>query len=640
MHQSQFGPYHVIRLLGQGGMGTVYEASDPASGRSVAVKTLPVHLANDEGLRRRFQAEIATLVNLRHPGIAQLIGSGEQGGLPFFVMEFVPGRTLEELLKSGRRFSWQETVAIAQQILPPLKSAHDQGVVHRDLKPANLMFPPAPGGGFHVKLTDFGIAKLFGETGLTRSGVVIGTPEYMAPEQATGLVVDHRADLYSLGLVMFAMLAGRPPFQGAVADVVDCQKVRSPPRVSSLVPEVPPVLDDLIATLLAKTPDARPPNVAVVARQLAALSSQPDPTAAAPQERTAAKRTGDTRVDGEQPVAPGALPQTLAMDPDRADATVHRPVQVGRATTVAENQVRAQHSDRRTGDMQGEGATQPGGSTFETVEDRRLRVENQKKRAEIRDAIIKSIMALMGISFILFVGWWLALKPWPWPDPQAPQRDRDRIIAMLGDPDDLGNPCDAIKTFLERHPHDRLAAEVAQLGRERALQMLHKRSFRRLPTYKPKSQAERLYLEAIRLDDPREEVEKLRGILAIIPARRDGDLGRDARGDPCIVAEQPDDTAWRELAQRQLEIVEPQARQADTLVRKNAAVAKNRAIAILNEAASWQQKAVEAEAIGQAGTRVEAITRRHQLLEDLVQKFADEPAAEDEVAAAKRLLAE
>jgi serine/threonine-protein kinase len=258
MQRSQFGPYRVVRLLGQGGMGTVYEAIDPVGGGTVAVKTLPVHLSGDDGIRRRFQSEIDTLMNLRHPGIARMVGFGDEDGLPFFAMEFVPGRTLEELLRSGRRFTWRETVAVALEIVPALKSAHDQGVVHRDLKPANLMFPPAAGGGFHVKLTDFGIAKLFGDTGHTRVGVVVGTPEYMAPEQATGLAIDHRADLYCLGLVMFAMLAGHPPFQGGVAEVVESQRSRRPPRLSTLAPDVPAPLDDLVERLLAKTAAARP----------------------------------------------------------------------------------------------------------------------------------------------------------------------------------------------------------------------------------------------------------------------------------------------------------------------------------------------------------------------------------------------
>ena len=176
VQHSEFGPYRVVRLLGQGGMGTVYEAVDPATGRTVAIKTLPFHLANNEGIRRRFQSEIDTLMTLHHPGIARMVGFGDQGGVPFFAMEFVQGQTLEQLLASGRRFTWHETAVIALEIVRVLKAAHDQGVVHRDLKPANLMFPPAAGGGFHVKLTDFGIAKLFGETGHTRSGMVIGTP--------------------------------------------------------------------------------------------------------------------------------------------------------------------------------------------------------------------------------------------------------------------------------------------------------------------------------------------------------------------------------------------------------------------------------------------------------------------------------
>jgi serine/threonine-protein kinase len=163
-------------------MGTVYEATDPDTGRTVAIKTLPLHLANDDTIRRRFQSEIDALKRLRHPCIVPMLAWGEEEGLPFFVMDYVPGLTLEALLRSGKRFAWRDTVSISQEIVRALKSAHDVGVVHRDLKPANLIFPPAAGGGFHVKLADFGIAKLFGETGLTRSGSVLGTPEYMAPE--------------------------------------------------------------------------------------------------------------------------------------------------------------------------------------------------------------------------------------------------------------------------------------------------------------------------------------------------------------------------------------------------------------------------------------------------------------------------
>jgi serine/threonine-protein kinase len=198
-----------------------------------------------------------------------MLAWGEEDGLPFFVMDYVPGLTLEALLRSGKRFSGRDAICISQEIVRALKSAHDQGVVHRDLKPANLIFSPAAGGGFRVKLTDFGIAKLFGESGLTRSGSVLGTPEYMAPEQATSQHVDRRADLYNLGLVMFAMLAGKPPFQGAVAEVLESQRSREPPRITTLVRDVPKPLADLIERLLDKSPGRRPNNATIVARMLA-----------------------------------------------------------------------------------------------------------------------------------------------------------------------------------------------------------------------------------------------------------------------------------------------------------------------------------------------------------------------------------
>jgi serine/threonine-protein kinase len=217
MHPTQLGPYSISTLLGRGGMGAVYEAVDQGNGRTVAVKTLATHLGDDLGLRKRFACEIETLLSLRHPCIVELISFGEEDGQPYFAMELVRGRSLEQLLRSGRTYTWRETVDVALAITRALKSAHDHGVVHRDLKPANLLFPDEPSGDATVKLADFGIARLFGSTGHTMSGMIIGTAEYMAPEQAAGAAVDHRVDLYALGLVMFAMLAGRPPFHGGHA---------------------------------------------------------------------------------------------------------------------------------------------------------------------------------------------------------------------------------------------------------------------------------------------------------------------------------------------------------------------------------------------------------------------------------------
>jgi serine/threonine-protein kinase len=234
MEPSRLGPYTIRRRLGRGGMGTVYEAEDESSGAVVAVKTMAAHLDDDAGSRRRFLAEIEALKTLRHPGIVQLLAFGEENGRPYFAMELVRGRSLEDLLRSGRRFSWRETLDTAIEVARALKAAHDHGVVHRDLKPANLLFvdQPAPGPG--VKLADFGIARLFGDAGQTQPGFIVGTAEYMAPEQAAGAAVDPRTDFYALGMVMFAMLTGGPAFQGGTAlGIIDRQQREPPPRPSA-----------------------------------------------------------------------------------------------------------------------------------------------------------------------------------------------------------------------------------------------------------------------------------------------------------------------------------------------------------------------------------------------------------------------
>ena len=289
MNPTQLGPYEIKSRLGRGGMGAVYEAIDTTSGDTVAVKVLASHLADDPGLRSRFEAEIETLKNLRHPGIVRLLAFGEQDDQPFFAMELVRGKSLEQILRSGRRFTWQETVAVAVEVTRALKVAHDHGIVHRDLKPANLLVADPVSGltepeagtdsqsnaaKVTVKLADFGIAKLFGGVAHTAIGHVVGTAEYMAPEQATGRPIDHRADLYALGLVMFAMLTGSPPFRGTqLTEVIDKQRRVIPPRVASLVPDVPAELDELLARLLSKDPAQRPASALALGRLLSAIET-------------------------------------------------------------------------------------------------------------------------------------------------------------------------------------------------------------------------------------------------------------------------------------------------------------------------------------------------------------------------------
>jgi serine/threonine protein kinase len=203
MQLTRLGPYEIDKKLGKGGMGSVYSATDTQTGQRVAIKALSPHLASAEGFRERFDAEIESLKTLRHDGIVRLYGYGEQDGMLFYSMELVEGVSLEDELKAGRRFNWREVTNFAIQLSLALKHAHDHGIVHRDIKPANILLNDDE----HVKLADFGIARLFGTTSLTTAGGVLGTADYMSPEQADGRPVTARCDQYSLGGVMYADVA-------------------------------------------------------------------------------------------------------------------------------------------------------------------------------------------------------------------------------------------------------------------------------------------------------------------------------------------------------------------------------------------------------------------------------------------------
>ena len=273
MAPQQLGPYVLSKRLGRGGMGAVYEAEHQETGDLVAVKVLASHLADDSGLKERFEAEIQTLKPLRCPGIVQLIAYGEDEGQPYFAMELVHGQSLERLIRGGRTFSAEEVIAVSIEIARSLKVAHDHGIIHRDLKPANLLIPDnAKQANAVVKLADFGIAKLFGAASQTAHGSIVGTAEFMAPEQAAGKPLNARADLYTLGLVMFTMIAGKPPFRGSqLTEIITKQLRETPPRVSSFHHGIPKELDTLIHELLAKDPANRPPSALAVGRRLTAI---------------------------------------------------------------------------------------------------------------------------------------------------------------------------------------------------------------------------------------------------------------------------------------------------------------------------------------------------------------------------------
>ncbi len=273
MSQAEFeylGPYLVEGVLGRGGMGTVYKGAHSRSGDKVAIKVIATGVANQSRFRRRFVAEIDTLQRLKHPHIVELIGYGEEKGLLFYSMEYVQGHSLLDHMRQHKVLPWEDVLQIGIETASALKHAHDLGIIHRDLKPANLMLTDKG----QVKLTDFGIAKLFGSNDMTAVGAVIGTADYMPPEQAEGKTVTTRSDLYSLGCVLYALLAGRAPFGGkSVPEVLYAVRYNAVPDLIALAPSCPPEFAALITEMLDKDPLKRPPTALVVGNRMKAIQA-------------------------------------------------------------------------------------------------------------------------------------------------------------------------------------------------------------------------------------------------------------------------------------------------------------------------------------------------------------------------------
>ena len=248
------GPYRVEKILGRGGMGSVYLGTHANSGDIVALKVIASALADQERFRRRFAAEVETLKRLKHVNIVQLIGYGEEQGHLFYSMEYVAGQSLADTLKSSVRMPSERAIEIAIEVCSALKHAHDFGIIHRDLKPANVMLTSTG----QVKLTDFGIAKLFGSSDVTAAGSVLGTADYMPPEQAEGNPGTGRSDLYALGSMLFAMISGRSPHAAkSVPEVLYNVRYSVPQALDTLVPDTPPELSELVAQLLEKEANQR-----------------------------------------------------------------------------------------------------------------------------------------------------------------------------------------------------------------------------------------------------------------------------------------------------------------------------------------------------------------------------------------------
>ena len=267
--------YVIDEMLGQGGMSAVYKASDPNLKRVVAVKMIHPHLSSDPDFVQRFEQEAAAVAQLRHHGIIQVYDFNQDDDVYYMVLEFVPGETIQDHLKrlneSGRRLSIANAVTYMAGVCDAVDYAHQRGMIHRDIKPANLMLNPQG----EVILMDFGIAKIVGGTQHTATGAVVGTAMYMSPEQIRGEQPDRRSDIYSLGVTLFEMVGGQPPFQADSAMTLMMMHVNDPvPDPRKLNPEVP---DDLVAVInkaLAKDPNDRYQTAAQMASALRNIAAR------------------------------------------------------------------------------------------------------------------------------------------------------------------------------------------------------------------------------------------------------------------------------------------------------------------------------------------------------------------------------
>ena len=342
----RLGHYEVLEVLGKGGFGIVFRAFDETLQRMVAIKVLSAQIAATSPARKRFLREARSSAKVRHENVVQVYAVEEQP-LPYLVMEFIPGETLQQRLDRTGPLETAEVLQIGRQIAEGLAAAHGTGLIHRDIKPGNILIEAGPDP--HVKITDFGLARAADDASMTQSGTIAGTPMFMAPEQARGDKLDHRADLFSLGSVLYTMCSGRPPFRANTTLAVLKRVAEDTPRpIPEIIPEVPQWLCDLITRLHAKNPDdrfSRAQEVAdLLAKGLRACGRMAHGGASPCREARASRRGTD---GAEEPRSWG----------DRG-ATAARPASIRRPSSSGRRRVAVAGARGRTGAGRGLGRLQ------------------------------------------------------------------------------------------------------------------------------------------------------------------------------------------------------------------------------------------------------------------------------------------
>ncbi|MFT3881444.1 MAG: serine/threonine-protein kinase [Gemmatales bacterium] len=268
----KFGQYRVLKLIGKGGMGSVFLAEDPVLNRKMAIKTLRAELATNPVSKERFLREAQIVSALKHEHIVTIYNVGEQYGIPYLVMEYLEGQSLEDVIQKKKKWNWVQIIRLGREIARALSVAHAQKLIHRDIKPGNIWLElvDKKTNKTRVKILDFGLARYVEQSGgLTQAGMVVGTPHYVSPEQARGKELDPRSDLFSMGVVLYRLSTKKMPFDGEdTLALLTSLAVDTPKRMRDHNPDVPAEFDELVMKLLSKCPDDRPASAKIVAEDL------------------------------------------------------------------------------------------------------------------------------------------------------------------------------------------------------------------------------------------------------------------------------------------------------------------------------------------------------------------------------------
>ncbi len=308
---STFGDHRIEEVIGRGGMGVVYKAEQQRLGRTVALKVIATEFSHDSDFRARFERESRTTASIDNPHVIPLFEAGEEDGLLYISMRFVRGPDLGQLIGTEGRLDAERAIRILEQLADALDTAHSEGLVHRDIKPGNILIEQRPRGE-HTYLTDFGLTKQAGsQSGLTKTGMMVGTLDYMAPEQFEGRRLDARADIYALGCVLYEMLTGEVPYpRDSEPEKMYAHLNLDPPSVRESVADLPTEIDAVVQRAMARKPDDRYLSVGDLAE--GARSAIEGRDLARPERSVG---TGAAAVPGAEPVAPVAPPSAAPPGP-------------------------------------------------------------------------------------------------------------------------------------------------------------------------------------------------------------------------------------------------------------------------------------------------------------------------------------